>query len=45
MVKNMEALDLPSFIQSYNGKPVLITKSGSLMKGEGYMEMDIRVHR
>ena len=44
-VKNMEALDLPGFIQNYNGKPVLITRSGSLFKGDGYMEMDIRVHR
>lgn len=44
-VKNMEQLDLPGFISNYNSKPVLITKSGSLCKGDGYCEMDIRVHR
>lgn len=44
-VKNMEQLDLPGFISNYNSKPVLITKSGTLCRGDGYCEMDIRVHR
>ena len=44
-VKNMDTLDLPSFIQNYNAKPVLITKSGSIFTGENYVEVDIRVHR
>lgn len=43
--KNMETLNLPGFITNYNGKPVLITKSGTLHQGEGYMEMDINVNR
>ena len=45
--RNIEALELPSFITNYNGKPVIISKSGSLHQGEEegdcYMEMDIRV--
>jgi hypothetical protein len=45
IVKNLEALDLPGFISTYNGKPVLITRSGTLHVGDGYAEMDIRVHR
>ncbi|EWM28001.1 protein of unknown function DUF1336 [Nannochloropsis gaditana] len=50
---NMDALHLPSFISNYNGKPVLITKSGRLHQGISssngedllYIEMDICVHR
>ena len=30
---NLEGLNLPSFISNYNGKPVLITKSGRLFQG------------
>lgn len=34
---------LPSFITGYNGKPVLINKSGKLKKHANYMEMSINV--
>ncbi len=44
--RNLEALELPSFISNYNAKPVLITKSGRIYQGPGgVMELDIRVHR
>lgn len=44
-VWNIKELGLPGFIEKYNGKPVLITKSGTFIKGNGYYEMDINVHR
>jgi hypothetical protein len=44
-VWNIKDLRLPSFIANYNGKPVLINKSGLLIRGNGYFEMDINVHR
>ena len=34
---------LPSFITSYNGKPVLINKSGKLKRHEKYIETSINV--
>ena len=43
--ENMEQFGLPSFITSYNAKPVLINKTGSLVRGERYIEMDINLHR
>jgi len=42
---NIEEFGLPSFITSYNAKPVLIRNTGNLLRGEGYVEMDINVHR
>jgi hypothetical protein len=44
MVDNIDDLGLGSFIAGYNGKPVLITRSGSFFQGNGYIEMDINVH-
>ena len=44
-VENMESFGLPSFISSYNGKPVLIRTTGSLRRGDKYIEMDINLHR
>eukprot|EP01041_Mallomonas_annulata_P007417 gene7418-15154_t len=38
--KDIETLGLPSFITSYNAKPVLIRQTG-----DGYVEMDINVHK
>lgn len=29
----------------YNAKPVLIRSTGTLIKGNGYVEMDVNVHR
>ncbi|CAM9866590.1 unnamed protein product, partial [Chrysoparadoxa australica] len=54
VVGNMDSLGLPGLITKYNGKPVLINRSGSYVKGQTtsasgeevrYLEMDINVHR
>lgn len=42
---NIDEFGLPSFITSYNAKPVLIRKNGNLIRGDGYIEMDINVHK
>lgn len=42
---NIEEFGLPSFITSYNAKPVLIRNTGSIHRGTNYMEMDINVHK
>ena len=44
-VHDIGKLGLPGFIEKYNGKPTLITKSGTFTTGPGYAEMDINVHR
>eukprot|EP01038_Epipyxis_sp_PR26KG_P004811 gene4811-6740_t len=45
--ENIEQFNLPSFISSYNAKPVLIRNTGNLIRSSdgSYMEMDINVHR
>ncbi|CAM9381701.1 unnamed protein product [Ectocarpus sp. 4 AP-2014] len=45
VIANSESLGLPSFITKYNGKPVLINRSGHWVKGENYIENTINVHR
>lgn len=45
MCSNIEDFGLPSFITSYNAKPVLIRQTGTLIRGPKYVEMDINVHR
>jgi hypothetical protein len=42
---NIEEFGLPSFITSYNAKPVLIRNTGDLVRGDGYVEMDINIHK
>ena len=42
---NIDEFGLPSFITSYNSKPVLIRNTGTLVRGEKYIEMDINVHK
>ena len=43
---NLEEIpNVPSMIQPYNGKPVLIRRTGTIFKGKGYMEKDIHVHK
>ena len=44
-VVDIRSLGLGSFVEGYNGKPVLITKSGTIHSGPGYMEMEADVHR
>jgi hypothetical protein len=43
--QNINEFGLPSFITSYNAKPVLIRNTGTLIRGANYIEMDINVHR
>ena len=38
-------LGLPGFISNYNGKPVLINKSGTMLRRSNYIEMNINVHQ
>ena len=42
---NLEELGMPSAITSYNAKPVLIRRTGSLHRGENYIEKDIHIHK
>jgi hypothetical protein len=42
---NLDELGFPSLIVSYNAKPVLIRRTGSIFRGENYMEMNIHVHK
>jgi len=43
--ENIDTFGLPSFITSYNGKPVLLRNTGNIMTRGTYAEMDINVHR
>lgn len=43
VLDDIQKVGLPSFITGYNGKPVLINKSGKLKKHANYMEMSINV--
>jgi hypothetical protein len=44
---NIAELGIPSTIAAYNAKPVLIRRTGSIVRGlaNRYMEMDIHVHK
>ena len=42
---NMSSLGLPGWIQGYNGKPALITKSGAIYRGADYLEVDMNTFR
>lgn len=43
-VEHIEDYNLPNFISTYNAKPVLIRSTGTLIKGENYLEMDINMY-
>lgn len=43
--ENIELFSLPSFITGYNAKPVLIKQTGTLVRGNKYIEMDINGHK
>jgi len=45
LVDNIGELDLPSMVASYNGKPTLITHSGTLTRGDDLLQLDINIHR
>ena len=40
----MKSLGL-GWVEKYNGKPALLTKSGSLYRGDDYMEIDVNMFR
>jgi len=42
---NLEELGMPQVVMSYNAKPVLIRRTGTLFRGVGLLEMDIHVHK
>jgi hypothetical protein len=41
----MEQLGFSSLIVSYNAKPVVIRRTGTLFRGPNYLEFDIHVHK
>ena len=43
--RKYEGLGLPGWIQGYNGKPALITKSGSIYRGDDYIEIGMNTFR
>lgn len=43
-IDNIEELSLPYIVSSYNCKPALIVKTGSIYRGDGYIEVDVNVH-
>jgi hypothetical protein len=38
---NMEEFSIPSFVTKYNAKPILVTATGTLIRGDGYIEQEI----
>jgi len=42
---NLDELGFPSLIVSYNAKPVLIRRTGTIFRGDNYMEMNLHVHK
>lgn len=44
-IDNIDELSLPYLISSYNSKPALIVKTGSVHRGDGYIELDVNVHQ
>ena len=44
-INNMKQLGLGSFFEKYNGKPALITKSGSTFRGDDYLEVGMNTIR
>jgi len=43
LIDNIEAYGLPHFIAGFNGKPALITRSGTIFQTERYIEMAINI--
>ena len=36
--------NIPTMASRFNGKPILIKKTGSLHRGDNFIEMDVNVH-
>jgi len=43
MIEDIESTGVPKFIQGYNGKPALVTKSGCFKRYDNYIEFTINV--
>ncbi|KAL7518634.1 hypothetical protein ACHAWX_003442 [Stephanocyclus meneghinianus] len=43
MIEDIESTGVPKFIQGYNGKPALVTKSGCFERFDNYIEFTINV--
>ena len=43
--ENIKELGLGGFIEKYNGKPALCTKSASIFVGDDYVEIDVNLFR
>ena len=41
--ENIKELGLGGFIEKYNGKPALCTKSASIFVGDDYVEIDVNL--
>jgi hypothetical protein len=44
MIEDIEKTSIPKFIHGYNGKPALVTKSGTFTRHENYIEFSINVN-
>ncbi|KAL7542720.1 hypothetical protein ACHAWF_007233 [Thalassiosira exigua] len=44
MIEDIESTGVPKFIQGYNGKPALVTKSGTFRRYANYIEFTINVN-
>jgi hypothetical protein len=44
-IENVKTVGLPSWLEGYNGKPALITKSGSITRGDDYIEITMNLFR
>lgn len=42
---NLEEMGVPNVIISYNAKPVIIRRTGSIFRGPTHMEIDIHIHK
>lgn len=42
---NLDELGVPHMISSYNAKPIIIRKTGSLFRGPDYLEKDIHIFK
>lgn len=42
---NLEEMGVPNMILSFNAKPVLIRRTGSIFVGPNYLEIDVHVHK
>lgn len=43
--KNMHELGLPKYIEACNGKPILLKHTANYYRGDGYVNIDINMHR